>query len=271
MQRKAQETCRDINSLLIIVLVFYSGKNCQWLESSWVSVCHFCLIHACISSSSDQTYFALWLGLGQSFFDSFGLNRDCKEILSIMCSEYNFTCCTYTNFESFPTWPATTFCVWFHGSSLHRRKNVIITQRNIPFFSKIPILQWVYNILEKKAEVERIVFEDEDPVNGFVLLPDIKWDQKQLENLYLVAICHKHGIKSLRDLDRSHLPLLKNILTKGEVKILEQLEQCVQKQLHHKMVCRDLVLSFYCLSCNKLSCSFLPCKTGSILICQKSS
>ena len=132
-------------------------------------------------------------------------------------------------------------------------------------------MQWVYNILEKKAEVERIVFEDEDPVNGFVLLPDIKWDQKQLENLYLVAICHKHGIKSLRDLDRSHLPLLRNILTKGEVKILEQLEQCVQKQLHHKMVCCDLVLSFYCLSCNKLSCSFLPCKTGSILICQKSS
>ena len=69
------------------------------------------------------------------------------------------------------------------------------------------------------------MFEDEDPVNGFVLLPDIKWDQKQLENLYLVAICHKHGIKSLRDLDRSHLPLLKNILSKGEVKILEQLEQ----------------------------------------------
>lgn len=84
-------------------------------------------------------------------------------------------------------------------------------------------MQWVYNILEKKAEVERIVYEDEDPVTGFVLLPDIKWDQKQLENLYLVAICHTHGIKSLRDLDRSHLPLLKNILTKGEVKILEQL------------------------------------------------
>lgn len=84
------------------------------------------------------------------------------------------------------------------------------------------LLQWVYNILERKAEVERIVFEDEDPLTGFVLLPDIKWDQKQLENLYLVAICHTHGIKSLRDLDRSHLPLLKNILTKGEVKILEQ-------------------------------------------------
>ena len=79
-------------------------------------------------------------------------------------------------------------------------------------------LQWVYNILEKKAEAERVVFEDPDPVTGFVLLPDLKWDQKQLENLYLVAICHAHGIKSLRDLNKSHLPLLKNILLKGQVK-----------------------------------------------------
>lgn len=237
----------------------------DWSNSVLMIFC----FYACISSSSDQTYFALWLWLGQRFFNSFGLN--CKEILSILCSEYNFTCCTNTNLESFPTWQATTFCLWFHGSSLHKRKNVINLPNAIFRSSLKFILQWVYNILEKKAEVERIVFEDEDPVTGFVLLPDIKWDQKQLENLYLVAICHKHGIKSLRDLDRSHLPLLKNILSKGEVKILEQLEQCVQKQLHHKMVCCDLVLSFYCLSCNKLSCSFLPCKTGSIPICQKSS
>ena len=75
----------------------------------------------------------------------------------------------------------------------------------------------MYNILEKKAEVERVVFEDNDPETGFVLLPDLKWDQKQIENLYLVAIGHRQGIKSLRDLDRSHLPLLRNILLKGQV------------------------------------------------------
>ena len=75
----------------------------------------------------------------------------------------------------------------------------------------------MYNILEKKAEVERVVFEDNDPETGFVLLPDLKWDQKQIENLYLVAIGRRQGIKSLRDLDRSHLPLLRNILLKGQV------------------------------------------------------
>ena len=77
----------------------------------------------------------------------------------------------------------------------------------------------MYNILEKKAEVERVVFEDSDPVTGFVLLPDLKWNQKQMENMYLVAICHVRGIKSLRDLNQSHLPLLKNILLKGQVTI----------------------------------------------------
>lgn len=78
-------------------------------------------------------------------------------------------------------------------------------------------LQWVYNILEKKTESERIVFEDPDPDTGFILLPDMKWDAKLTQDLYLICIVHRHGIKSLRDLNASHLPLLKNILEKGSV------------------------------------------------------
>lgn len=31
----------------------------------------------------------------------------------------------------------------------------------------------VYNILEHKAEVERIIYEDPDPVSGFLILPDL--------------------------------------------------------------------------------------------------
>ncbi|XP_054752488.2 m7GpppX diphosphatase-like isoform X1 [Lytechinus pictus] len=74
--------------------------------------------------------------------------------------------------------------------------------------------KWVYNILEKKAESERIVFEDADPEIGFVMLPDMKWDEKQTNNLYLIVIIHQRGIKSLRDLTASHLPLLRNIQEK---------------------------------------------------------
>lgn len=72
-------------------------------------------------------------------------------------------------------------------------------------------LQWVYNILEHKKESERILYEDPDPETGFILLPDMKWDTKQTENLYVLAICHKRGLRSLRDLTSEHLPLLRNI------------------------------------------------------------
>ncbi|XP_041098438.1 m7GpppX diphosphatase [Polyodon spathula] len=83
-------------------------------------------------------------------------------------------------------------------------------------------VQWVYNILEKKAEADRIVFEDPDPQNGFVLLPDFKWDQKQLDDLYLIAICHRRGIKSLRELTSDHLPLLQNIQQDGQAAIMKR-------------------------------------------------
>ncbi|KAE8592037.1 hypothetical protein XENTR_v10018632 [Xenopus tropicalis] len=81
---------------------------------------------------------------------------------------------------------------------------------------------WVYNILEKKAEAERIVYENPDPANGFVLIPDFKWNQKQVEDLYLIAICHQRGIRSLRDLNADHLPLLMNILEEGKEAILKR-------------------------------------------------
>ncbi|XP_016125074.1 m7GpppX diphosphatase [Sinocyclocheilus grahami] len=83
-------------------------------------------------------------------------------------------------------------------------------------------VQWVHNILGKKAEADRIVFEDPDPDTGFVLLPDFKWDQKQLQDLYLIAIVHRKDVKSLRDLTSEHLPLLTNIRSKGEDAIQRQ-------------------------------------------------
>ncbi|KAM5246240.1 m7GpppX diphosphatase [Ctenodactylus gundi] len=83
-------------------------------------------------------------------------------------------------------------------------------------------IQWVYNILDKKAEADRIMYENPDPVDGFVLIPDLKWNQQQLDDLYLIAICHRRGIRSLRDLTPEHLPLLRNILREGQEAILQR-------------------------------------------------
>jgi m7GpppX diphosphatase len=71
--------------------------------------------------------------------------------------------------------------------------------------------------LEHKKEAERIVYEDTDKNTGFILAPDLKWDGKALENLYVTAITHNRDIKSIRDLNQQHLPLLENILNKGSV------------------------------------------------------
>ncbi|XP_061187732.1 m7GpppX diphosphatase-like [Saccostrea echinata] len=75
--------------------------------------------------------------------------------------------------------------------------------------------QWVYNILNKKTEADRIIFEDSCSETGFILLPDMKWDRQDVTALYLQAIVHRRDIMSIRDLDKSHLPLLRNISEKG--------------------------------------------------------
>lgn len=97
-------------------------------------------------------------------------------------------------------------------------------QITLPFITSHQLLdlQWVDNIIGHKSETERIVFENPDPENGFILLPDLKWDGKTLSNLYLVAIVHKKGIKSIRDLTTDHIPLLQNILLQGTEAIVNK-------------------------------------------------
>ena len=41
----------------------------------------------------------------------------------------------------------------------------------------------VYNILDGLKEVERVVHVDNDPETGFVLVPDLKWDQTSMKAL----------------------------------------------------------------------------------------
>ncbi|KAJ2438337.1 hypothetical protein GGF42_008329 [Coemansia sp. RSA 2424] len=90
-----------------------------------------------------------------------------------------------------------------------------------PFIDSQPVsrIQWVHNILSKQVESEHIVFEDPDPENGFVILPDLKWDAANSDNMYLVAIVHRRDLQSLRDLTSTHLPLLNNLRLKAAVAV----------------------------------------------------
>ena len=71
-----------------------------------------------------------------------------------------------------------------------------------------------------------MVYSDEDSETGFVLLPDIKWDQKEVENLYMLAVVRKRGLLSLRELNDTHLPLLRNVLHKGKASLKKYVYTC---------------------------------------------
>jgi len=72
-------------------------------------------------------------------------------------------------------------------------------------------LDWVYNILEHKAEKESIIAEDTDDVEGFILLPDLKWDRKTMAIMHTVAVVRRRDITSIRDLKKKHVPWLKHL------------------------------------------------------------
>ncbi len=72
---------------------------------------------------------------------------------------------------------------------------------------------WIYNILEGKAEQDRIILNDPD----FVLLPNGNWSGRveEVDQLHCLAIVKCREILSVRDLTADHTDLLKSILEKG--------------------------------------------------------
>ena len=79
-------------------------------------------------------------------------------------------------------------------------------------------ISWVYNILEGKKEQDLVVHQDDD----FVLLPDSKWDQKDVSCMYTLAIVKRRDLRSLRDLRGEHLPMLEHIREKTLAAIYEK-------------------------------------------------
>ena len=78
-------------------------------------------------------------------------------------------------------------------------------------------MNWVYNIIEGKKEVEDVIFRTVrgvDPERGFLLLPDLNWDRKSMESLHLLALVERRDIWSLRDLKKKHVLWLKDMRNK---------------------------------------------------------
>lgn len=89
-------------------------------------------------------------------------------------------------------------------------------------------LNWVFNILEGRTEVEDVILRQPsdtasftDNPEGYLLLPDLNWDRKTMKSLHLLALVARRDIWSLRDLKRSHVPWLRAM----RVKILDAVVQ----------------------------------------------
>lgn len=75
-------------------------------------------------------------------------------------------------------------------------------------------LNWVYNIIEGKKEVEDVIYRTklgEAGDEGFLLLPDLNWDRSTLEALHLLALVERRDMWSLRDLEKKHIPWLEHM------------------------------------------------------------
>ena len=68
-------------------------------------------------------------------------------------------------------------------------------------------VDWLYNILEHKKEVEFRVCETPE----FILNKDWEFNEGALETMYCLAMPQDRSLKSVRDLNETHLPLLKSI------------------------------------------------------------
>lgn len=92
-------------------------------------------------------------------------------------------------------------------------------------------LNWVFNIIEGKKEVEDVIFRTElgqSGDQGFLLLPDLNWDRKTLESLHLLGLVERRDIWSLRDLKKKHVDWLKDMnkkLVQATVETYPEIEE----------------------------------------------
>ncbi len=69
--------------------------------------------------------------------------------------------------------------------------------------------KWIYNIIDGISEQDSIIYKD----NQFLLIPSYTWD-KSIDNLHLLCIPLDKTLRCIRDLEFSHIELLKDIKIK---------------------------------------------------------
>jgi m7GpppX diphosphatase len=90
--------------------------------------------------------------------------------------------------------------------------------------------KWIYNIIDNIEEQDRIVYHND----YFVILPDAAWTNGDINDLYLLLICKRKDIYSIRDLTGEHLQLLENMLKSLEhIERIYGIPQCMLRTYFH--------------------------------------
>ena len=99
-------------------------------------------------------------------------------------------------------------------------------------------LNWVFNIIEGRAEQDQVILRESGngTDEGFLLTPDLNWDAKTLSSLHLLALVERRDIWSLRDLKKGHVQWLKHMREKildATTKLYSELESDQLKLYMH--------------------------------------
>jgi hypothetical protein len=85
-------------------------------------------------------------------------------------------------------------------------------QQYLDFISKRDFKkeQWVYNILDGNAEQDKILYRDDK----IIIIPNYSWNGKNNQKMHLLTFPTDKNLKSIRDLNGSHIELLKHCKNK---------------------------------------------------------
>ena len=72
--------------------------------------------------------------------------------------------------------------------------------------------KWIYDIIDKKSNINKILYENKN----FVLVIRKYMKPDKISKFHLLAFPKDKTIKSIRDLNADHIPLLKNMVKKSK-------------------------------------------------------
>jgi m7GpppX diphosphatase len=67
--------------------------------------------------------------------------------------------------------------------------------------------KWIYNIIDKVSEQDKVIFRND----FFIIMPNYTWNEHDISKLHILAIVTDKNIRSIRDLNSSHISLLNDI------------------------------------------------------------